>query len=135
MPIPTQVTFRNMAPSAALEREIRERADGLESFYPRLIACRVTVELPHRHRRRAPSFHVRVELSLPGEDVVVSREPSLHATLKQVGEAEHRKESETDAVRRYAAVAVHEAFDMARRRLQDAARRQRGDVKAHEAPA
>jgi cold shock CspA family protein len=38
-------------------------------------------------------------------------------------------------VHRYGRVAIHEAFDAARRRLEDFAREQRGAVKAHEVPS
>jgi cold shock CspA family protein len=66
---------------------------------------------------------------------VISHEPSLHGRLKHVGEGVHRKETEIEGVHRYAAVAVREAFDAARRRLEDVAREQRGAVKTHEVPA
>lgn len=53
--------------------------------------------------------------------------------MKDFGEAVHHKESEIERVHRYAHVAIREAFDVARRRLQDFAREQRGATKAHEA--
>lgn len=46
----------------------------------------------------------------------------------------HHKDDEIESVHRYASVAIHEAFDAARRRLEDFAREQRGTVKAHEVP-
>jgi cold shock CspA family protein len=55
--------------------------------------------------------------------------------LKDAGAAEQLKESETDSVHRYARVAIHEGFNLARRRLQDFARRQRKAVKTHDIPA
>ncbi|HET9361916.1 MAG TPA: HPF/RaiA family ribosome-associated protein [Vicinamibacterales bacterium] len=133
-PIPTQVTFRGLRPLDALEADIRERASWLEQFYDGIIRCRVLVELPHRHRRDGRHFHVRIELTVPGgAPIVISHEPSLHGTLKHVEDA-HHKEAEIDAVHRYAAVAVREAFDAARRRLEDFAREQRGAVKWHDVP-
>jgi hypothetical protein len=74
-------------------------------------------------------------LTIPGEEIVVSHEPSLHGTLRDFDEAEHTKEAGIDAVHLYARVAIHEAFDRARRLLQDAVRRHRGAVKTHEARA
>ena len=64
----------------------------------------------------------------------MSHEPTLHPTLKDVEEETHRKEDDIQAAHKYAEVAVREAFDAARRRLQDFARQQRADVKTHEAP-
>lgn len=131
---PVQVTFRNMEPLETLEDTIRARAAGLETFYPDIVGCRVLVETPHRHREHGQHVRVRIELSLPGEDVIVSHEPTLHGTLKDVEEEAHHKDDDVEAVHKYADVAVRQAFDAARRRLQDVARRQRGDVKTHEAP-
>lgn len=131
---PVQITFRNMQPREPLEALIRERAAWLETFHPGIVGCRVVVEVPHRRRARGEHVRVRVELSLPGEDVVVSNEPTLHGALKAVEEEVHRKDDDIEAVRKYAEAAIREVFDTARRRIQDAARRQRGDVKTHQAP-
>jgi cold shock CspA family protein len=70
-----------------------------------------------------------------GAPIVISHEPSLHGSLKHSQEVAHRKETEIESVHRYARVAVREAFDVARRRLEDFAREQRGAVKAHDIPA
>jgi hypothetical protein len=64
--------------------------------------------------------------------IVVSHQPSLYGLLKDVEEAAHHKETEIEAVKRYGRIAIHEAFDAARRRLQDFAREQRGATKTHE---
>jgi cold shock CspA family protein/ribosome-associated translation inhibitor RaiA len=134
--IPTQVTFRGVPHSDALESDIRERVAWLEQFYADIVRCRVLVELPHRHRHDGRHFHVRIDLTVPGgSPIVVTHEPSLHARLKDFQEEEHHKEAEVEGVHRYAAVAVREAFDAARRRLEDFAREQRGAVKTHEVPA
>lgn len=134
--IPTQITFRGLAHSDALEADIRERVASLEQFYAGIVRCRVLVEVPHRHRHDGRHFHVRIEATVPGEAaIVVSHEPSLHGPMKDIEEAAHRKETEIESVHRYARVAVHRAFDAARRRLQDFAREQRGAVKIHEVPA
>jgi hypothetical protein len=134
--IPTQVTFRGLRHLDALESDIRERAAWLEQFYPGIVRCRVLVEVPHRHRLDGRHFHVRIELTVPGgEPIVISHEPSLHGGLKHVEEGSHHKRAEIDAEHQYAAVAVREAFDAARRRLEDFAREQRHAVKTHDTPA
>ena len=133
--IPTQVTFRGLDRSEAVEAEIRERVAWLEQFYSGIVRCRVLVEKPHRHRHDGRHFHVRIELTVPGgEPIVVSHEPSLHGRLKDTEGEAHRKESEIESVHRYVRVAIREAFDVARRRLEDFAREQRGTVKVHEVP-
>jgi hypothetical protein len=133
--IPTQVTFRGFTHDAALEADIHERIAWLEQFYGDIVRCRVLVELPHRHRQDGRHFHVRIELTVPGgTPIVVSHEPSLHGRLKDIEGEEHRKDTEIERVRRYSRVALDQAFDAARRRLEDFAREQRGAVKTHAAP-
>ena len=134
--MPVEITFRGLGHSDALEGAIRERVAWLEQFYADIVGCRVLVEIPHRHRHSGRHFHVRIELPVPGGGpLVVSHEPSLHGRSKNTERTSHHKESEIESVHRYARVAIHDAFDVARRLLQDFARKQRGDVKTHEVPA
>jgi ribosome-associated translation inhibitor RaiA len=129
---PVQITFHNLDASEALEAVIRARIGDLETYYPRIVGCHVLVDMPHKHRQHGRHVRVRIELSLPGEDVVVSHEPTLHPALKDVGETVLHKEDEVETVHKYAEVAIREAFDAARRRLQDVIRRERGAVKVHQ---
>ncbi len=134
--IPTTVTFRGLAHSDALEADVREQVARLEQFYGGIVGCRVLIEVPHRHQRGGRHFHVRIEVTVPGgSPIIVSHEPSLHGSLKDNEEAEHHRSAEIDSVQRHRRVAVHQAFDTARRQLQDFAREHRGAVKMHEAPA
>lgn len=126
---PVQISFRNMATSPALEEEVLSRVAWLESFNPGIIKCRVVLEVPHRHRRRRRAFHLRIELSLPGEDLIVDHDPS-----QDVVRSRRRKADELDGRHKDASLAIHEAFDVARRRLDDRARRQRGDVETNATP-
>ena len=52
MPIPLQISFRNMDPSPAVEARIRKKAEKLERFHDRIIGCTVVVEAPHRHHHK-----------------------------------------------------------------------------------
>jgi hypothetical protein len=128
---PVRITFRNKPASPALEQEIRSRVAWLETFYGGIVGSKVTLEIPHRHRERGRPVQVRIELSVPGEDIVVSHAPTLHASSRQLATERLQKELDVEGPRRDALVAVHDAFDVARRRLEDYARRQRGDVKSH----
>lgn len=133
--IPTQVTFRGLKHDDQLESDVHERVAWLEQFCADIARCRVLVEVPHRHRRDGRPFHVRIDLTVPGgEPIVISHEPSLHAQLKDASEDAHRKETEIESVHRHAVVAVRDAFNAARRRLEDFAREQRGAVKTHAVP-
>ena len=138
--IPLQVTFRNMPASQAIEAAVREKAGKLDSFYDRITSCRVLVEAPHRRHHKGKAYHVRIDLTLPGGEIVVKHEPKrVKPKTATVGDAAEVTLSETHEAGKYAAhrdvyVAVRDAFDVARRKLQDYARRQRGVVKLHDAP-
>jgi len=117
MQVPLQVSFRNMPPSPAVEADIREKATKLEEFYDRITSVRVVVETPHRQHRQGKLFHVRIDVRVPGRELVVRREP-----------AEHRAHEDVHA-------AVRDAFDAAKRRLEDYVRETRRNVKTHDTPA
>lgn len=115
MPLPLQITFRDIPHSEALEADIRDKAEKLEQFHEKIMACRVVVERPHGHQHKGELYHVRIDLTVPGKELVIKRGPGEH----------HAHEDPY--------VAVRDAFDAARRQLQDHARKQRGKVKHHEA--
>ena len=74
---PADHTFKNMAASEAIERRIHESAEKLESFYDDIMGRRVLVETPHKHHRKGARYHVRVDLTVPGGEFVIEREPKL----------------------------------------------------------
>ena len=130
-----QITFHGLAHSPKLEADVVERVAWLAKFYPDIVSCRVLIEVPHRHHRNGRHFHVTVELTLPnGPAIVIKHEPSQHSAVKDTATPEHLKKAGVANVHRDAHVAIHEAFNAARRRLQDFARRQRGAVKMHATP-
>ncbi len=132
MILPVQITFRNIPSTEEIEEEIRSRAQTLEGFYSPITSCRVLVEAPARHHQKGYPFHIRLDLTVPDGEIVVNRAPTLYPGERDIGDERGRKKMETRSERKHLKVAIHEAFDAARRRLQDHARRKRMDVKAHE---
>jgi cold shock CspA family protein/ribosome-associated translation inhibitor RaiA len=129
---PIQITFRNMESSATVEEWVREEARKLDEFYNRITGCRVVVELPSRRHVWGNPYHVRIDLTVPGGELVVKREPSLHSSLRKIHEYKVLKHLELGAPHRELRQAIDDAFRAMGRRLQDYARRQRQDVKTHE---
>jgi len=117
MQLPLKINFRNMSPSPAIEAVIREKAAKLERFHDRIMSCTVTVIAPHRHHHKGKLFQVHIDLTVPNGEIVVSRD-------------NHEDHAHEDVY-----VAIRDAFDAARRQLEDFARKQRGEVKAHEPPS
>jgi Sigma 54 modulation protein / S30EA ribosomal protein len=76
-----QITFRNMKPSEFVAARVNVEAAKLNRYFNRITSCRVVIESPHRHHRWAETFHVRIELGVPGEEIVVKRAPSLRRAL------------------------------------------------------
>jgi cold shock CspA family protein len=93
------------------------------------MGCHVLVELSQRHHEFGNRYHVRIDLTVPGEEIVVAHDANLHATDQDIHLAKATKQDEADPERKHAFVAVREAFDVARRQLQDYARRHRCTVK------
>lgn len=134
MVLPMQVTFRRMNHSPEVEGWIREEAEKLETFYGHILGCRVAVEVPHRHHSKGKHPHVRIDLSLPGKEIIVKREPAVFPRSCATGA---RFESRRIPGTPHAdlRLVIHDAFRAAGRRVQDFARRRQGRVKAHEVSA
>jgi cold shock CspA family protein/ribosome-associated translation inhibitor RaiA len=134
MQITATITFRGLEHSPELDADIHARIGKLETFYDSIIGCRVLIELAERHHETGNRFHVRIDLTVPGEEIVVAHDGNLHAAARNLHQSRATKADETDPERKHALVAIREAFDLARRQLQDYVRRQRGAVKAHASP-
>jgi ribosomal subunit interface protein len=116
MQLPLQITFRHMDSSDAVAARIRERSEKLERFFDRIVSCRVVVECQHPRRQQGNLFRVRVDLKVPGGEIVVGRDPEAHHAHEDVY------------------VAIRDAFDATRRLLEDHVRQGRHDVKLHAVP-
>jgi cold shock CspA family protein len=133
MQLPLQITFRNMEPMIEAEECIRIESKKLETFYRPIMGCRVALELPHGHHRKGRLYHVRIDLTVPGGELVIRHEPGLRKENRQADGVRVKKRQEVKTPHRDLQLAIRDAFRAAGRRLQDYARRQRGDVKTHEA--
>lgn len=103
-----QITFRDIPQSDALEARIREKAEKLEAFHPAIVSCKVVVESRDRHKHQGKEFRVRIDLHVPQQEIAINRDH--HADVY---------------------VALRDAFNAAARKLEDAVRVQRGEVKSH----
>lgn len=101
-----QITVRDMEHSAALDERIRAKVEKLERIYSPLMGCRVVAEAPHKHKHQGKHFAVRLDITVPGREIVVNHE--------------HHEDIY---------VALRDAFDAAKRQLEDYVEKRRGDVK------
>ena len=103
MQIPLQITVRGIPHSEALDGRIREKASKLEEYHPRITSCRVTVEEMKKHQQQGREFQVGIDVTVPGKEVVVNR---MHAEDVYV--------------------ALRDAFDAAKRQIDEFARPKHG---------
>ena len=78
MKLTPEVTFRGLPHSEALESHIRQKVEKLDRFFEHIVSCRVMMEVGHKHRHEAQIYHVSVALTVPGKELVVSREHQAH---------------------------------------------------------
>ncbi len=97
---PVQISFHGVEPSQALSDLVEKRAQKLLRFNDRLLRCRVAIESPHHHHQHGNHYRVRIDLTLPGEEVIVSHAPDERSIDKDVFSA------------------VNHAFDSVRRQVE-----------------
>jgi hypothetical protein len=129
--LPVDVVFLKIRRLRAAEERILTKANELLEVYPRLLGCRVVVDVPHRHIRGGKRFHVRVEMGLPNRaDVIVERGPAGRATPADSDRPARHKADEIDGAFTDLSVVIEDVFAAARRRLQELARRRRETARA-----
>lgn len=109
MNLPLQITLRDIPPSPALEAAIEEKSKKLERFHQYITACRVTVAIAGKHKHKGNEFRVTLDITVPGNEIVINHD--------------HHED---------VYVALRDAFDAAKRQLEDHAQKRRGEVKTHE---
>ncbi len=107
--LPIQITIRHVVVSPALERTIRKRAEKLSRFYRRIISCHIVIEVAQNHKHQGKLFNVRIDLSVPKKELVVT----------------HKYNQDIH-------IAVRAAFEAIERQLEEHARKRHGRIKTHQ---
>lgn len=105
MKLPLEITFRNVKRTSEIEERIRSKAAKLDRFFDRITGCRVVVEAPHQHHNKGNAYQVRIELSVPGQELIVNHDKT---------KPEHEE----------LAIALRDSFAAAQRMLQTHAQKQ-----------
>ena len=108
MNIDTMISFKGMEASPSIETDIRQRVDHLGKFHDRIVGCRVVVDAPHQHKHKGKIYHIHIGISIPGSQILVNREAGHNHAHEDVY------------------VALRDAFDAAKRQLEDLVRKQSG---------
>lgn len=108
------VSFDGVAVDDAIRDAALAHVHDLERLSRDIVGCHVVLSQPHQHHRRGRLWSARIEVVIPGADIIVNR-------------THHLDHAHEDPL-----VTLRDAFGAARRRLEDCIRRRRGAVKAHE---
>jgi ribosomal subunit interface protein len=103
----TQVVFRNIEHSDAVESAVYKRLEKLERYCDEIQSLKVTLETPHNNHYKGKVYHVGVEALVPNHDIVVTHD-------------QHDKHSHEDIY-----VAIRDAFNAVERRLKSVYGKQR----------
>lgn len=95
----TQVVFRGIDHSSAVEEAVHKRVEKLERFSDQIHSLRVTLESPHNNHHKGRVYHVGVEAQIPNHEICVTHE-------------QHDKHEHEDIY-----VAIRDAFNAVERRL------------------
>jgi ribosomal subunit interface protein len=107
-----QITYHRLQSSPAMDARILELCGKLEEFHPKITSCHVIVEEIDKHKHKGNLFDVRIDLHVPGRELVATHQQNEDA---------------------YAAIT--QAFDVMYRQLEEDIRRKRGHVKHHRGDA
>ena len=106
--LPIQVTVRNKDDSPVLLQQIQKNAEKLTRYYKRITHCRVVIDFDQKNQHRGKIFNVKVELDIPGRELMVTRKK---------GEDVY--------------VVARQAFEVMKRQLEELARKRHGRTKTH----
>ncbi len=113
MQIPVQVTFRHLEYSSFVASAVRKKAKELEQYFSRMTSMRVMVEPLEKRRHQGNLYHIRINITLPGGEIVVGRGPGQDHSHEDIY------------------VAIRDSFDAAKRQLEDYVRIHYREKKRH----
>ncbi len=108
MQVPLQLTIRDVEHTDAIEQKLRQKAEKLNQYSDNIISCHVVVERTQSHKNTGKLYNVRINLTLPGKELFVN----------------HNEQEDLY-------VSIREAFDDMTRKVEEASRKIKGEVKVH----
>lgn len=77
--IPFNIVSRDFSVTEAIQSEIEGHVSRLEQVCGRITSCDVVLSLPHKRLHKGRIFHLVVKVHVPGDTLVVNREPEMNA--------------------------------------------------------
>jgi ribosomal subunit interface protein len=116
MQTPLEINFTGMERSDAVESHVRERVHKLEKFFGRITSCHVFIDAPHRHSRKGHHYEVRIEVRIPGTELIVNKRPGDVNAHEDIY------------------VAIRDAFNAMEQQLKKSKTQDRSEMRGREAP-
>ncbi|MFB6276359.1 MAG: HPF/RaiA family ribosome-associated protein [Halothece sp.] len=112
MELPLEVSYRNITKTEALEDLVQKQVGKLEKVCDHINSCRVAIEREHDNPNTGSPYRVRIDLTVKrGHELAVDK-----------NSGENRNYEALEPL-------IKEAFNAARRQLQELTERQRNEVK------
>jgi ribosomal subunit interface protein len=88
-----QITLRGIPHTDALEARIRSKVGKLVRLFPLVKGCRVVAEVPHQRHSQGNQFVVRLDIAIPGSEIVVNRDhhEDVYVALREAFRAARRQ--------------------------------------------
>ncbi len=113
MNTPLEISFKGLDKSKIIETKIAEKAAKLERIFDRMTHCRVVVAAPNKHAHKGKIYEIKIDIGIPDHaPLILTHEATVGSAQEDL------------------AIAVRDAFDAARRRLDDIAERLGSGAKA-----
>ena len=108
MSIPLEITMLDIEKTAPIEERIQQKVEKMSQYYDRIESCKVVVEEPQKHKHQGKIYNVRIEVNVPGKQLIVNKHPNEDLY-----------------------VAIRDSFLAMYRQVEDYSQKLRGETKTH----
>jgi ribosomal subunit interface protein len=92
MTMVSNVTYRDLDTSEALNAIISKRLQKLERYCSDIQRSRVVLDSPHNHKHKGKEFRATVEIDIKGSPITITQnDPSIHVAVRDAFDVAERK--------------------------------------------
>lgn len=94
----SNVVYRDMDSSVALNTIIDKKLKKLTRISDHISSSRVVLETPHQHKHKGKLYRAQIELAIKGSPITLHQDnSSIHVAVRDVFKAAERKLKETSS--------------------------------------
>lgn len=92
MTMASNVTYRDLDASEALNAIINKRINKLERYCSEIQRSRVVLDSPHNHKHKGKEFRATVEIDIKGSPITITQnDASIHVAVRDAFDVAERK--------------------------------------------